>query len=231
MRAVRGLAAALACGLVCHAAQADRSRIGEDSDALDTGDCELETTVERTKARGGIAERQSAIQLNCGVGWRSELAAAFATSRSNEPRVDGLAIEGRTTLRERRDGAFGASIAYGVQAERSVASSWRRNGQFVELELTRQLGTVWFFDARLGTARDRPSRRDSTLWSLAVEHSLTEAFEMRVEVGGDDRQRPLWVAGLRYAFWPDRALISLDYGARAGAERERRWSLGVTVEF
>lgn len=232
MRHPRRLLASLACCIAaCQAAHADRSRIGTDSDVLDAGDCEVETTFQHTTARGSRPERVSSIQLNCGIGWRTELAAAFAKTRTQALRMPAFGIEGKTTLRERGEAQLGWSLAYGVGAERGAGLSWRRNGQFIALEATSQFDSVWFLEAKLGTSRDRESRSDSTVWGLAVERALTEAVELRLELKGDDRRRPHWATVLRYSIWPDRALISLSYGVRTGPIRERQVELGLTFEF
>lgn len=69
------------------------------------------------------------------------------------------------------------------------------------------------------------------MWTLAVEHAITEAVETLAEVAGDDRRRPQVSVGLRYIVWPEHALVSLSYGASTGPLRERRLGLGVTFEF
>lgn len=231
MNTARQLVACLACVAMCQAAQADRSRLGDDSDVIDAGDCELEVAAERKRANGAVREKKSSIQLNCGIGWRSELAAAFATTRSDVPSVQALGVEGKTSLRDRQDGRLGWTLAYGVDAERGAGSAWRRNAQFVALEASLAVDKAWLLEAKLGTARDRALRSGSTTWALGVERALAESFEARLELEGDDRQRPLWRAGLRYQIWPDHALLSLSYGSRTGPTRERQAGLAVTFEF
>lgn len=232
MRYARGLVAALACALAGGGpALADRSRLDDDTDVLDAGDCELEMKAERTTVRGAAAERGSAVQLGCGIGWRTELVAMFATNRSDGPRTQGSAVEGKTALRDRSGDRIGWTLAYGVATEREAGLSWRRSGQFIAIEATRTLGRLWLVEAKLGAARDRASHSDATRWGLAVERALTDALEAGVEIDGDDRQRPLVAAGLRYEILPDRALVSLSYGLRSAPIRERRLSLAITVEF
>ncbi len=231
MAALHHFIAGLACAAACHAALADRSRLSTESEVIDAGDCELETAIERTKASGSAPERRPSLQLNCGVGWRSELALLFASTQGNEPRLRAIGIEGKTALLDRAAGRIGWGLAYGVEAERSGESPWRRAGQFIALEAAYAIDKDWRVEARLGTARDLAARSDSTVWALALERALGAAFEARLELSGDDRQRPRWNASLRYEVWPDHALLSLSYGVRTGPARERQAGMSVTFEF
>jgi len=231
MRSAQRLAAGLSCVAACQLAMADRSRLGEDNEVIDPGDCELELASERKKARDSMRERSSSIQLTCGIGWRTELATGFAATRSEAERAKALAIEAKTSLRKRAPGQLGWDLSYGVEALRGPGASWHGNGQFIALEAIQGFADTWLLEAKLGTTRDRASRRDSTLWTLGVERALTRSVEARLEWSGDDRQRPLWRAGLRYEVWPDHALLSFTYGSRAGPTRERQAGLALTFEF
>ncbi len=231
MRFAHRVVAGLACAAACHAALADRSRLAEDSEVIEAGDCEIEAGIERAKARDAARERSSSMQLNCGIGWRTELAATFVTTRSDGSRDRGFGVEAKTSLRDRGEGQLGWSLAYGVQAERGSSSRWRHAEQFIAIEVTYALGRDWLVEARLGAARDRVSRSDSTVWTLGAERALTESVEARLEVSGDDRHRPQWNAGLRFAVWPEHALLSVFYGGRSGPQRERQAGVALTIEF
>lgn len=231
MKSVQRFAAGLTCVAACQLAMADRSRLGEDNEVIDRGDCELELASDRKKARDSARERSSSIQLTCGIGWRTELATELAAVRSDAERTKIAGIEAKTSLRNRAPGQWGWALSYGVEGLRDRGASWHRNGQFIALEAIQGFGETWLIEAKLGTARDRASRRDSTIWTLGVERALTGSVEARLELNGDDRQRPLWRAGLRYEVWPDHALISLFYGMRGGASRERQAGLALTLEF
>jgi len=232
MNRARHLLAALACAAACHAAQADRSRLADEDDVIEAGDCELELAFERQNARGAARERETSIQFGCGIGWRTELAATFARKRSDAQREQAIGIEGKTSLRERGSGGVGWSLAYGIGSERDGGRGpWRRGERFVAIEATHQPASAWLVEARLGTARDPVARSDRTLWLLGVEHAITEAVEARAELEGDDRSRPLASMALRWLVWPEHAVVTLAWGAGLGPLRERRLGLGVTFEF
>jgi hypothetical protein len=224
------LLVALACVAGCHAAHASRSSLSDESDVADAGDCESELVFERVRARGEQSQRERAARLACGVGWNTELEGAHARLRSGSARGEALVVEANATLRDRGPGRIGWAVAWGIGAER-IGGSWRRSEQRSVVEATRQFGNDWLLEARLGAVRDLLSRRDSTVWALALEHALHERLELRAELEGDDRSQPFAVFGLRYMLWPDVLQLKLSHGTRSGRLRERITSLGVQVEF
>ncbi len=224
------LLAALVCVAACQAAQASRSSLSDESDVADAGDCESEVVFERLRARSEPTQRERGVRLTCGVGWNTELEAAHARQRSGTARGESLAFEAKTTLRDRGPGRVGWAVALRVGAER-IGGGWRRSEHGFEVEATRQFGEAWLVEGKLGVVRDVRLRRDSTLWAVALEHALHERFELRAELEGDDRQRPLAKAGLRYTLWPDHLQLKLSHGMRSGGQRERITSVGLQVEF
>lgn len=230
MSPARCLLVAWACAAACASTHAARSSLSDESDVADAGDCEAELVFERSRVRGEVALRDRSLRLACGVGWNTELEAAHARQRSGAARGESLAFEAKTTLRDRGDNRVGWAVALGLGAERS-GGSWRRSDHAFALEATRQLGERWLVEAKLGAARDVRSRRDSTLWAVALEHALHERLELRAELDGDDRGRPLVQLGLRYTLWPDHLQLKLSHGMRSDSQRERITSVGLQVEF
>lgn len=231
MRLVRRCLPALACAAACHVAWADRSRLDDGTDVVEAGDCQLETARERRWERGAAPDRETSIRFGCGIGWRTELMAAIARKRSDATREEAIELEGKTSLRDSGETGIGWAIAYGIGTERVAGSPRQRSGQFVAVEATLRPGSAWLVEGRLGSARDRPASRDSTRWSLAVEHALNDALEALAEVGGDDRGRPQASIGVRYAIWPELGQLELSYGAEKGALRKRRFGVSITIEF
>ena len=224
------LLAALVCVAACHCAHASRSSLGDESDVADAGDCEAELALERSRARGEPTQSERAVNLTCGVGWNTELEVAHARLRSGPARGEALVLQANTTLRKRGPGRIGWAVALAVGAER-IGGAWRRSEQGFAVEATRQFGDDWLLEAKLGAVRDVLSRRDSTLWALALEHALHERLELRAELEGDDRARPLAQLSLRYTLWPDLLRLKLSHGVRSGPQRDRVTSLGLQIEF
>jgi hypothetical protein len=230
MTLARCLCAGWACAALCLPAEASRIGVSDETDVAEAGECEAEGAHERSRLRGEPARREQSLRLACGIGWNTELEAAHARQRQGAARGEALAVEAKTMLRERAGDRIGWSLAVAVGAERRNGS-WRRSEQGLALEATRQTGDSSLVEVKLGVVHDVLSRRDSTLWSVAVEHALHERFELRAELEGDDHQRSLAKAGLRWTLWPDRLQLKLSHGLRSGPQRERSTSLGLLVEF
>ena len=226
----RRLLATLACAAVCTASHANRSRL-DDEDAAKRGDCEIELATARQTARGADAEHETAVELDCGIGWRTELVAALGRQRSAGERAESVDLEARTALLDRGSSGIAWALSYGASAERGAGGPWRRSAHFVALEANWRPADIWVVEGRVGWRRDELERREMRLWTLAVEHEISERLEARVEVEGDTRSRPLASIELRFEFWPDRARLNLSYAARSGPTHERRPGVGVTFEF
>jgi hypothetical protein len=228
---LRHVAAAVLLATVAPAALADLSRLGQDDDGVEAGDCELEVGAERSRAHGAARQRETAATLTCGIGWRSELALAVARERAGSERVDQRALELKTTLLSRRERALGWAALAALADERVAGRSWRRSEYALSVEATAEPREGWLAEVQLGWARDVPARADRMVWTLGLEHAMSQAWEWRVEFEGDDREAPLAGVSLRWAFWPDRAQLTLDVGRRLGGDRERTWGLTLGVEF
>ena len=230
MNLARCLLVTWACAALCSSVHASRSSVSDETDVADIGECESEWVHQRLRSSGESVQRERSLRLTCGVGWNTELEAAHARQRRTAARGESLAVEAKTMLRARAGDRIGWSLAIGVGAERRNGS-WRRSEQGLALEATWQLGEQSLVEGKLGVVRDVLSRRDSTLWAVAVEHALHERFELRAELEGDDRQRPLVKAGLRWTLWPELLQLKLSHGVRSGPQRERTTSVGLQVEF
>jgi hypothetical protein len=224
------LFAALIVVTIGGTARADRSRLSAETDVVEAGDCELEFSFGRKKAQQAAPERQQAMQLGCGIGWQTELAATGERARGDGGRADGFTFEAKTTLLEGRNG-FGWSLVYGFERARNRTAAWRTQQLFMSANVTFEPAPAWLLEARIGTARDLSARRDRSPWALGVEHAVTPRFEVRAALEGADRGRPEWRIGMRCQPWPEDLSLSLEYGAGSGAARERSIGVAVSVEF
>lgn len=226
--------AMLCCALLlcAPASAAEGGALERNRDVADAGDCELEASIERSRARGETAQTQTALRGACGVGWRTELALGLARERAGAQREHKLELQAQHTLRERGDdGGIGWTIGAGVGLDRQGGGGWRRSEYQVELEATRELGPGWIVEVKLGSLRDRAARRDSTLWGMGLEHTPNEQFEWRVELSGDDRSRPFAGIGLRHTLGLEDLQFKLAFETRLGTPRERRLAFAVQVDF
>jgi hypothetical protein len=229
------MACAAACLLATAPAHADAdadndSRLGDETEVVEAGDCEVELTLERVRKRGSIVESGRAVELACGIGWGSELALAYGRQSAGGERDEELVFEVKTELVEADAGRPGWTFGVLVAGAHAPGMRWRRSEWGAVVETTLLPADRWVAELQLGVARDLQQRRWSTLWSAALEHALDERFELRAEVGGDDRSRPLVEFGLRWLFAED-AHLTTSFGARSGAERERVVGVALKVEF
>ena len=235
MPAIRCLVLLFAALIYAGLASAERSRLTQEADVVEAGDCEVESAGARERARGKGPARESSLELNCGVGASTEVSLLVARRRSDNGRERGMGLEGKTGLVPRRQAGIGWSLAYGLARLRENAGPWRTAEHFVALEASHQVATAWLLVAQLGTLRERIERRDRTRWSLAAEHALlAERLELKLELGGDDRdrrRRPQVGAALRLTLWPDDFSLTLRYEAGPAPNRERRTGLGLAYEF
>lgn len=213
-------------------ALADRSRIGEEGDVIEAGDCELELASARIRPRGAPRERAESAQLSCGVGFGAELVAVFERQRGTGSRESVREIEAKLGLLPRRGEAIGLTLAAAAAWQAEDGRPRRRAETAITAEASRQVGARWLVEAQIGTARSHVERRQRTLWALGAEFALVpEAVELRAEIGGDDRSRAQTLLALRHLFWPDHAALTLGVARRGGNDGERRAAVALTVEF
>lgn len=84
--------------------------------------------------------------------------------------------------------------------------------------------------ANAGLLHDRRSGRDSMTWGLGAEIRLAERWLGIAEVFGDNRDKPFWQLGTRYAVVPDRVQVDATLGQRfSGTVAERWFSFGLRL--
>ncbi len=77
--------------------------------------------------------------------------------------------------------------------------------------------------ANLGWLRDRASGRSNSTWGMGGEFKLSERLLAIAESFGDDRVKPYWQLGARYAIVPDRVQVDATVGQQLNGPREGRW--------
>ncbi|WP_156392131.1 MULTISPECIES: hypothetical protein [unclassified Roseateles] len=217
--------------LLAGAVQAARPLQTEDAPVMERGACEIEGL--RAAARqGGERQRQTGLQLGCGIGWRSEIALQALRPRE-------LVLSGKTRLATHpvRDGDAQLTLAWSL-AQRHVQAGWRRSASGLVLVASAPLNGDWLMHANLGHQRDEVARLRSTTWGLAAEHNgLGEdgRWQPMAEVVGDDRGRPWAHAALRVALLPERVFVDGSAGTQlrrqSGGRRARLATLGFKLAY
>ncbi len=222
--------AALCCSLACSSARAERFRVGDDSDT-EAGDCQLDLSIEQRRSTAEPALRESALALDCGIGWQTELSVSLTRQRSAGSSERSLGIEGRTVLPNSGPAGLGWALVYGVDGQRGSLGGWQRSGQFIGLESGLQLAPWLRVELKVESVRDHRERRHASRWTFGVEQALGDAVELRAEWGAQSGQRPAPSLSVRWAAWPDVAALTLNWSAPAGPARERRAGAGLSFEF
>lgn len=219
----------LAAIAVCAAgdALAGRPLQTEDAGVLGRGECEFETAYSRESGRGGPSTREAAAQVGCGIGLQTQMALAGTRTR-NDGRTTGAAIVGKAFLRELTDTQAGLGLAYTVSGARGAGQSFRHDATEFKAILTVPLAAGdWLLHGNLGASRAEVERRNSTVWSAAIERIGIGRFDLMAEVFGDDRTAPWWNTGLRYTAIDKRLYLDASYGAQITRGRPKLLSVGL----
>lgn len=82
----------------------------------------------------------------------------------------------------------------------------------------------------LGWLRERGTRRNNMTWGVATELLISPRFSGIVETFGDNRQRPFWQIGARYALVPELVQVDATIGQQhAGSSADRWFSFGLRI--
>lgn len=215
---------------------AERARLGDEAEVSERGDCELEWAMrrerERERERRAARRHGRSLELGCGVGGDSEVSLALQRDRGSEGERESAAeIELKTVFAPRAGAGIGWSLIAGARRERApqVPSRWAE--QSLAVAAAQEPAAGWRVEARLGTQRNLVERRDRSAWEIALEHALSERWEARMQLAGEDRNRPQWALALRWQFWPDQVALTLRHGGSMGSGRTRQSALAVAWEI
>ncbi|MGM9482505.1 hypothetical protein ACS5PN_15040 [Roseateles sp. NT4] len=213
--------------LVTCAAEAGRPLQADDAAVMDPHACELEGAHGDWRLDGG-GQRQTSLQLGCGIGWGSEVAL-------NAIRPRELALNGKTMLASTAwaDGDAQLTLGWSL-SHRHVETAWRRSSAGLTLIGSAPLTRDLTLHANFGHQRDELLQRRSTTWALAVEHGgFGEGgrWQPMAEVFGDDRGKPWANAALRVAVLPDRLFVDASYGRQFAGARARLKTAGFKLAF
>lgn len=216
--------------LAASASQAGRPLVTEDADVLDRGSCEVEGYAARFSVTGAPRTDGWVAQVGCGVGLASQVALAYNRSRSDGVSADSLTVLGKTTLVARKGDATGITLAWALGGQRLPGESFQHELTQLNGVATRAIGSRWTGHANLGWTRSESQRASSTTWNLAAEWAAGGGVDLMGEIFGDDRTRPWYGLGVRWAM-SDRASVNASHAVHTEAPRTRMTTVGFKVAF
>jgi hypothetical protein len=228
------LIAALLGSALPQAAHAGRPLQTEDAGVLDRAACEIEGFTARASAFG-TALRENSLQLGCGVGASTQLAAAVARAKEDGASARGFELNGKTRLWQgaaaKDDTPAALTLAYALGWSRQSGDKTRHAATELNLAYSHPLDAEWTAHANLGHARDEIAKAGVTTWGLALEHAGFGAWAPMAELFGDDRDAPWWNLGLRVTALPEKFFIDASYGRQITSGKPTLWSVGFKLAF
>lgn len=224
---------AAACLALPTLVQAARPLQTDDGGVLDPGACEIVGFAQQVREQGQRSN-EAALEGACGLGWNSQLGLGLARARDAGGHVSGLSLAGKTGLWQAGAGGAALALSWWLDSAKAPAHSWRHVGTGVNLLATAPLGAGHQLHGNLGHSRDHVTHRQSTTWSLAIEHGglgQHKAWAPMAELFGDDREPPWWNLGLRVTVVADKAWLDLSWGRQISAAKPALVTLGLKLGF
>ena len=219
---------ALAACLAAPASWAGRPLVTEDAEVLARGECEIEGFFGRVEKPRGDSH---SLQLGCGVGGGTQLGLGAGRDRSEDDRVNAIAVNGKTGLREPSPGQPGLAIAY-------AASGLKHFGGPLRLDASEIKGVAtldsdgWLYHFNAGWAYAHEERAHRAIWALAVERpNALGPIDLMAETFGDNKSNPWVQLGARWAVVPERLLLDASWGLQSRHGRPRQATLGFTLKL
>jgi hypothetical protein len=208
----------------------------EDAGVLERAACEIEGMAAQTRSQG-VAEREQAPGLGCGLGFGSQIGASVSRSGSGSERAQSAGFGSKTTLWSAGDDGPALVLALGLARDRVGEDTnlnrarWRTAERTAALVATLPAGPG-ALHLNLSHTEERAAeapRRRITGWNLAYEHDALPlgrlALAPMAELFGDDRG-DAWVnLALRATLVADRLFVDASWGRQLAGPRAERATL------
>lgn len=190
----------------------------------------MESYAARGSASGAQAVQSASTQFGCGFGWHSEVSLGYARAKSGTARAEALGLSGKTGLIPRHDDVLGLALAWGVTATSLAGASFKHEGSALALVASKVLAGQLTGHASLGWARSQSARASSTTWNLAAEYTVLRGFDIGAELYGENRGKPWWGAGMRWAL-TERLSLDGSYSVQRDTPRVKLLTVGANLGF
>ena len=217
---------------VTAAAHAARPLVSEDAGVLDTGECEIESYLERSRPSGEPDYYGGVLQPGCGFGFRTQLSAIAARS-GGSPSTHQVGFVGKTMIFPHSESSAGFAIGYSFEWSTARGQSLRSDSGLVIAVLTMPLAQQWFAHANAGWQRIQEPRKNTLFWALAIERESVAGtkLDLMAETYRDGGQSPWLAVGTRYTVIEQRLSINASFAARSKHDTETLATLGARLGF
>lgn len=223
--------AGLLLALAASPAIAGRPFATEDAGVLAAGDCELEAYALRQTARDAPRETGWWVQPECGVGFRTQLAAGGGRTKVESARFTAAALSGKSWLRELTDERTGVALAYAVGGEKVPGGGFKHEATALAAVVSSPVAKDLLLHANAGWSRPESARLNSTIWALALERTGAAGLDVGAEVYGDDRTAPWLGVGARYGLSAEKLFVDVSWAVQADSARTRLITVGLKLAF
>jgi len=200
---------------------AARPFVTDDARLTNAGSCQLESWM-----RMYPASRELWALPACNPGGNFEL-----TLGGGVARVDGqvatrdYVLQAKTLFRPLSRNDWGWGMAIGMVDHPEIHPGPNQLGNaYAYLPLSRSFNDDQVvLHGNLGWLRDRATHMDNLTWGMGAEYRLAEHITAIAESFGDNRVRPYWQLGGRFAVVPDRVQVDATLGQQFAGSNTGRW--------
>ena len=204
----------------------------EDARILEAKACQLESWVQINRD-----SREYWAQPACNFTGDFELALGGARTQDRTDarlgtRTTEVVVQAKTAFRALEPNGWSWGLVAGYARHREVDAGGFTGDVYALVPVSFSLrDDRVVLHANLGVLREKAERRTRATWALAGEADLGERVQLVAETFGQNRGRPFYQAGFRYAIVPGRVLLDASYGNRFVRDTAERWfSIGVHLE-
>ncbi|MCL1824334.1 MAG: hypothetical protein FWG26_00030 [Betaproteobacteria bacterium] len=205
---------------VSQAAYAVRPFITDDARIVDHKACQSEMAIQSERDK-----TEYRVLPSCNLTGNLELTFGGARSKYDDggTRTTDVVIQGKTLFKSLETNGWGWGLTVGnsrkPEVHRKAIANYYVN---VPVSFSFRDDRV-VLHANLGGLREKEFDRHRMTWGIASDIQLGERTWMIAETFGQNRGRPLYQTGFRYALIPNHVEIDIAYGNRFGSNTKERW--------
>lgn len=212
--------------LLCSPAWAARPFVTDDARLTTEGSCQLESWM-----RAYSDSRELWALPACNPTGNLEITLGGGTATVTEgPSTADYVLQFKTLFKPLTTNGWGLGLAAGTVRHPEIHPGPNLLGNtFVYLPFSASFhNDQVIVHANFGWLRDHASSLDKMTWGIGGEFQMPARLTLIAETFGDDKSRPYWQTGVRFAVIPNLFQIDATIGQQFGGDSAGRWiSFGV----